>query len=83
MSFLAVFLQGRTDLQTVGGEQRYVAQLEAQLLKHGSPIILLGNVTKQPGKKLALSVALLNLLKDTAFLSGKNMALGVPGDTRD
>ncbi|XP_053132427.1 uncharacterized protein LOC128336575 [Hemicordylus capensis] len=65
----AYYVKVKTDLQTVSGEQRYTTQLEAKLRKSGSPIILSGNVTKQPGKKMALSISLINLLKDAAFLS--------------
>ncbi|XP_044289621.1 uncharacterized protein LOC123025172 [Varanus komodoensis] len=63
------YIKGRSDLQAVPGEQRYSIHLEAKLLKHGSPIILSGNVTKQAGKKMAFSASLINLLKDTAFLA--------------
>ncbi|XP_053326459.1 uncharacterized protein LOC128501125 [Spea bombifrons] len=63
------YIRGMTDLQIVGGEQRYSAMVEIKLTKHGSPIILSGNITKHFGKKIAFSVALNNLLKDTAFLS--------------
>nr|XP_032635524.1 uncharacterized protein LOC116824393 isoform X2 [Chelonoidis abingdonii] len=63
------YIKGMTALQTVSGEQRYTAQLEAKLIKQGSPIILSGNITKQLGKKMAFSVSLHNLLKDAAFLS--------------
>ncbi|KAM4697783.1 uncharacterized protein WCC33_013385 [Rhinophrynus dorsalis] len=63
------YIKGITDLQTVGGEQRYTALAEAKLSKHGSPIIISGNITKQFGKKMAFSIAVNNLLKDTAFLS--------------
>ncbi|XP_030433966.1 uncharacterized protein LOC115658723 isoform X5 [Gopherus evgoodei] len=63
------YIKGMTGLQTVSGEQRYTAQLEAKLIKQGSPIILSGNITKQLGKKMAFSVSLHNLLKDAAFLS--------------
>ncbi|KFP79327.1 Putative uncharacterized protein LOC400499, partial [Acanthisitta chloris] len=60
---------GMTDLQLLSGEQRYMTQLEVKLVKQSSPIILSGNFTKQPGKKIAFSVALKHLLKDAAFLS--------------
>ncbi|NXA81137.1 YP015 protein, partial [Thryothorus ludovicianus] len=60
---------GMADLQMLGGEQRYMAQLEVKLIKHSSPIILSGNITKQFGKKITFSVSLNNLLKDAAFLS--------------
>jgi len=59
-----------TDLQMLSGEQRYMTQLEVKLIKQSSPIILSGNITKQLGKKIAVSVSLNNLLKDAAFLSG-------------
>uniref|UniRef100_H0Z372 Uncharacterized protein n=1 Tax=Taeniopygia guttata TaxID=59729 RepID=H0Z372_TAEGU len=57
------------DLQMLSGEQRYMTQLEVKLIKQSSPIILSGNITKQLGKKIAVSVSLNNLLKDAAFLS--------------
>ncbi|NXP19306.1 YP015 protein, partial [Scytalopus superciliaris] len=60
---------GMTDLQMLSREQRYVTQLEVKLIKQSSPVILSGNITKQLGKKIALSVSLSNLLKDAAFLS--------------
>ncbi|KFQ25739.1 Putative uncharacterized protein LOC400499, partial [Mesitornis unicolor] len=60
---------GMTDLQMLGGEQRYMTQLEVKLIKQSSPIILSGNINKQLGKKIAFSVSLNNLLKDAAFLS--------------
>ncbi|NWJ01643.1 YP015 protein, partial [Crypturellus undulatus] len=60
---------GMTDLHVLSGEQRYVTQLEVQLTRQSSPIVLSGNITKQLGKKIALSVSLKNLLKDAAFLS--------------
>ncbi|NWR69571.1 YP015 protein, partial [Centropus unirufus] len=60
---------GMTDLQMLGGEQRYMTQLEVKLIKQSSPVILSGNITKQLGKKIAFSVSLNNLLKDAAFLS--------------
>ncbi|XP_054849643.1 uncharacterized protein LOC129339063 [Eublepharis macularius] len=63
------YVKGRIDLQMGSGEQRYVTQLEAKLLRHGSPIVLSGNVTKQPGKKMAVWVSLINLLKDAAVFS--------------
>ncbi|XP_057263855.1 uncharacterized protein LOC130598454 [Pezoporus wallicus] len=63
------YIKGMTDLQMLGGEQRYVTQLEVKLIKESSPIILSGNITKQLGKKITFSVSLNNLLKDAAFLS--------------
>ncbi|XP_033883614.3 uncharacterized protein LOC117416563 isoform X1 [Acipenser ruthenus] len=63
------YIKGRTDLQTVAGEQRYLFQLEAKLTKRGNPIILSGNATKLLGKKMKVSVALTNVLKDTASVS--------------
>ncbi|MEE6498373.1 hypothetical protein FKM82_003056, partial [Ascaphus truei] len=63
------YIKGMTDSQTVGGEQRYTAQAEVKLSKNGGPIILSGNITKQLGKKMAFTIALNNVLKDTAFLS--------------
>ncbi|NWI07170.1 YP015 protein, partial [Tichodroma muraria] len=60
---------GMADLQMLSGEQRCMTQLEVKLIKQSSPIILSGNITKQFGKKIAFSVSLNNLLKDTAFLS--------------
>ncbi|XP_065541888.1 uncharacterized protein LOC136017503 [Lathamus discolor] len=63
------YIKGMTDLQMLGGEQRYVTQLEVKLIKESSPIILSGNITKQLGKKITFSVTLNNLLKDAAFLS--------------
>ncbi|XP_061456403.1 uncharacterized protein LOC133372116 [Rhineura floridana] len=62
------YIKGRADLHTVAAEQRYTTHLEAKLLNHGSPIVLSGNITKQPGKKMMFSVSLINLLKDSAFL---------------
>ncbi|XP_033921269.1 uncharacterized protein [Melopsittacus undulatus] len=63
------YIKGMADLQMLGGEQRYVTQLEVKLIKESSPIILSGNITKQLGKKITFSVSLNNLLKDAAFLS--------------
>ncbi|XP_063171149.1 uncharacterized protein LOC134505396 [Candoia aspera] len=63
------YIKGRTDLQSVAREPRYAIRLEAKLLRHGSPIILAGNITKQANQKMALSVSLINLLKDAAFFS--------------
>ncbi|XP_044160458.1 vitellogenin [Bufo gargarizans] len=63
------YIKGMTDLQTVGGEQRYSAVAELKLSRHGSPIVLAGNITKQLGKKMAFSASLNNLLKDTAFIT--------------
>ncbi|XP_041126505.1 uncharacterized protein LOC121326918 isoform X4 [Polyodon spathula] len=60
------YIKGRTDLQTVAGEQRYLSQLEAKVTKQGNPIVLSGNATKLLGKKMKVSVALTNVLKDTA-----------------
>ncbi|NXT55179.1 YP015 protein, partial [Pluvianellus socialis] len=60
---------GVTDLQMISGEQKYMIQLEAKLIKQSSPIVLSGNITKQPGKKITFSVSLNNLFKDAAFLS--------------
>nr|XP_041575127.1 uncharacterized protein LOC115497284 [Taeniopygia guttata] len=63
------YIKGMADLQMLSGEQRYMTQLEVKLIKQSSPIILSGNITKQLGKKIAVSVSLNNLLKDAAFLS--------------
>ncbi|XP_056389473.1 uncharacterized protein LOC130283871 isoform X2 [Hyla sarda] len=63
------YIKGMTDLQTVGGEQRYSALAELKLSKNGSPIILSGNITKQLGKKMAFSASLNNLFKETAFVT--------------
>ncbi|XP_033023614.1 uncharacterized protein LOC117057008 [Lacerta agilis] len=63
------YIKGRADLHTAAAEQRYTSHLEAKLLRDGSPIVLSGNLTKQHGKKMAFSVSLINLLKDSAFLS--------------
>ncbi|KAK1162419.1 hypothetical protein AOXY_G17278 [Acipenser oxyrinchus oxyrinchus] len=63
------YIKGWTDLQTVAGEQRYLSQLEAKLTKRGNPIVLSGNATKLLGKKMKVSVALTNVLKDTASVS--------------
>ncbi|XP_073503825.1 uncharacterized protein [Phyllobates terribilis] len=63
------YIKGLTDLQTVGGEQRYSALAELKLSKHGGPIIVTGNITKQLGKKMVFSASLNNLLKDTAFIT--------------
>ncbi|XP_078518884.1 uncharacterized protein LOC144784068 [Lissotriton helveticus] len=62
------YIRGITDLHTVSGDHRYTVQLELKLSKYGSPIIFSGNITKQLGRKMAVVVALNNLLKDTAFL---------------
>ncbi|KAJ1096857.1 hypothetical protein NDU88_001988 [Pleurodeles waltl] len=64
------YIRGITDLHTVSGDHRYTVQLEVKLSKYGSPIIFSGNITKQLGRKMTIVVALNNLLKDTAFLSG-------------
>nr|XP_021393671.2 uncharacterized protein LOC110474526 [Lonchura striata domestica] len=63
------YIKGMADLQMLSGEQKYMTQLEVKLIKQSSPIILSGNITKQLGKKIAVSVSLNNLLKDAAFLS--------------
>ncbi|XP_071976806.1 uncharacterized protein [Engystomops pustulosus] len=63
------YVKAMTDLQTVGLEQRYFAMTELKLSKHGGPIIVSGNITKQLGKKMAFSASLINLLKDTAFIT--------------
>ncbi|XP_078237367.1 uncharacterized protein LOC110090494 isoform X3 [Pogona vitticeps] len=63
------YIKGRTDLQVVAGEQKYTMQLEAKVLKYGSPIIFSGNITKQPGKKITFSLSLNNLLKEAAFIA--------------
>ncbi|XP_013916830.1 PREDICTED: uncharacterized protein LOC106544943 [Thamnophis sirtalis] len=57
---------GRTDLPSVAGEQRYAIRLEAKLLRHGSPVVLTGNLTRLASQKVAFSVSLINLLKDAA-----------------
>ncbi|XP_062999023.1 uncharacterized protein LOC134409950 isoform X2 [Elgaria multicarinata webbii] len=63
------YIKGKTDLQLGSGEQKHTIHLEAKLLKRGSPLVLSGNITKQAGKKMAFSISLVNLLKDTAFLA--------------
>ncbi|XP_060549044.1 uncharacterized protein LOC117673079 [Pantherophis guttatus] len=60
------YIKGRTDLQSVAGEQRYAIRLEAKLLRHGSPVVLAGNLTRLASQKVAFSVSLINLLKDAA-----------------
>ncbi|XP_070616334.1 uncharacterized protein [Erythrolamprus reginae] len=60
------YIKGRADLQSVAGEQRYAILLEAKLLRHGSPVVLTGNLTRLASHKLAFSVSLINLLKDAA-----------------
>ncbi|XP_051828645.1 uncharacterized protein LOC127545411 [Antechinus flavipes] len=63
------YIKGLSDVQTSRGEQRYETQLEAKLIRQGNPVILMGNITKQVGKKMTFSVSLMNVLKDKAFLS--------------
>ncbi|XP_038618739.1 uncharacterized protein LOC119942156 [Tachyglossus aculeatus] len=63
------YIKGMTDFQTTNGEQRYMTQLEVKLAKQSSPIIFIGNITKQIGKKTLFSASLTNLLKDAAFVS--------------
>ncbi|XP_072466121.1 uncharacterized protein [Notamacropus eugenii] len=63
------YIKGLSDVQTSRGEQRYETQLEAKLIRRGSPVILMGNITKQAGRKMTFSVSLMNVLKDKAFLS--------------
>ncbi|XP_032086906.1 uncharacterized protein LOC116517843, partial [Thamnophis elegans] len=60
------YIKGRTDLPSVAGEQRYAIRLEAKLLRHGSPVVLTGNLTRLASQKVAFSVSLINLLKDAA-----------------
>ncbi|XP_043855212.1 uncharacterized protein LOC122752259 [Dromiciops gliroides] len=63
------YIKGLSDVQTSRGEQRYETQLEAKLIRRGSPVILMGNITKQVGRKMTFSVSLMNMLKDKAYLS--------------
>ncbi|XP_068943844.1 uncharacterized protein [Petaurus breviceps papuanus] len=63
------YIKGLSDVQTSRGEQRYETQLEVKLIRRGSPVILMGNITKQVGRKMTFSVSLMNVLKDKAFLS--------------
>ncbi|XP_056662125.1 uncharacterized protein LOC103099164 isoform X1 [Monodelphis domestica] len=63
------YIKGLSDVQTSRGEQRYETQLEAKLIRRGSPVILMGNITKQMGRKMTFSMSLMNVLKDKAFLS--------------
>ncbi|XP_074052215.1 uncharacterized protein LOC141495122 [Macrotis lagotis] len=63
------YIKGLSDVQTSRGEQRYETQLEAKLIRRGSPVILMGNITKQAGRKMTFSMSLMNVLKDKAFLS--------------
>lgn len=66
-------LQGRSDLWPAAGSeaQRFEAQLEGKLVTAGSPVVLLANLSRQAGRKLAFSVSLSNLLSDQAHLSGR------------
>ncbi|KAM4632572.1 uncharacterized protein O3C94_019109 [Discoglossus pictus] len=63
------YIKAMTDLQILAGEQRYIALAEIKPTKHGSPIVLSGNITKQFGNKMAFSIALSNFLKETTFLT--------------
>ncbi|KAG8145598.1 hypothetical protein E2320_012116, partial [Naja naja] len=64
------YIKGRTDLQSVAGEQSFAIRLEAKLLRHGSPVVLAGNLTRLASQKVAFSVSLINLLKDAASFAG-------------
>ncbi|XP_067859873.1 apolipophorins-like [Heptranchias perlo] len=75
------YVKGWTDLQSLDGEQMYFSQLEAKFTKHGSPIILSGNVTRVPGKKIAFFVSLNNVMKETATVSDGKHLLGFYADT--
>ncbi|XP_014648875.1 PREDICTED: uncharacterized protein LOC106803070 [Ceratotherium simum simum] len=63
--------QGRSDVRpAAGGEAQWLeAQLEVKLVTAGSPVVLAGNLSRQPGSKLAFSVSLSNLLSTQAHLS--------------
>ncbi|XP_078097099.1 apolipophorins [Mustelus asterias] len=63
------YVKGRTRLQSLDGEQMFLSQLEAKFTKHGSPIILSGNVTRIPGQKIAFFVSLYNVMQETATVS--------------
>ncbi|KAI4559466.1 hypothetical protein MJG53_017992 [Ovis ammon polii x Ovis aries] len=63
--------QGQSNLwPAVGSEaQRFEAQLEVKLVTSGSPVVLIGNLSRQAGSRLAFSVSLSNLLGDEARVS--------------
>ncbi|XP_041062052.1 uncharacterized protein LOC121287955 [Carcharodon carcharias] len=63
------YVKGWTSLQSLDGEQMFFSKLEAKFTKHGSPIILSGNVTRVPGQKIALFVSLNNVMQETATVS--------------
>ncbi|XP_067911828.1 uncharacterized protein [Heterodontus francisci] len=63
------YVKGWTNLQSLDGEQMFFSQLEAKFTKHGSPIILSGNVTRVPGQKIAFFVSLNNVMQETATVS--------------
>ncbi|XP_051877297.1 apolipophorins-like [Pristis pectinata] len=63
------YVKGWTNLQNLDGEQMFFSQLEAKFTKHGSPIILSGNVTRVPGQKIAFLISLNNVMKETATVS--------------
>ncbi|XP_072336910.1 uncharacterized protein [Scyliorhinus torazame] len=63
------YIKGWTSLQSLDGEQMFFSQLEAKFAKHGSPIILSGNVTRVPGQKIAFFVSLNNVMQETATVS--------------
>ncbi|KAG5195055.1 hypothetical protein JEQ12_012344 [Ovis aries] len=65
------YIKGQSNLwPAVGSEaQRFEAQLEVKLVTSGSPVVLIGNLSRQAGSRLAFSVSLSNLLGDEARVS--------------
>ncbi|XP_059835586.1 uncharacterized protein LOC132399349 [Hypanus sabinus] len=63
------YIKGWTNLQNLGGEQMFFSQLEVKFTKHGSPIILSGNITRVPEQKIAIILSLNNVMKETATVS--------------
>uniref|UniRef100_A0AC11C0Q4 Uncharacterized protein n=1 Tax=Ovis aries TaxID=9940 RepID=A0AC11C0Q4_SHEEP len=65
------YIKGQSNLwPAVGSEaQRFEAQLEVKLVTSGSPVVLIGNLSRQAGSWLAFSVSLSNLLGDEARVS--------------
>ncbi|KAM6155924.1 uncharacterized protein ACDL77_025152 [Rhynchocyon petersi] len=65
------YIKGRSNLHpAVGGSaQLFEAQLEAKLVRAGSPVVLAGNLTLQAGSNLAFSAVLSNTLSDWAHVS--------------
>ncbi|XP_069763155.1 uncharacterized protein [Narcine bancroftii] len=63
------YVKGWTNFQSLDGEQMFFSLLEAKFTKHGSPIILSGNITRVPGQKIAFILSLNNVMKETATVS--------------